>query len=102
VLLCVRAPVGILNITDRKIAIGRGLCSISPLANMSVDFLFHWLTAFKGYFIEQATGTTFIAITTDVVNQLLVPIPPFQEQEKIIKIITNSFEYLDKIIDKYN
>jgi type I restriction enzyme S subunit len=100
VLLCVRAPVGILNITNRKIAIGRGLCSISPLANMSVDFLFYWLTAFQGYFMEQATGTTFIAITIDVVNQLLVPIPPFQEQEKIVKTFKSSFEYLDIIINK--
>ena len=29
-LLCVRAPVGVLNITQRKICIGRGLCVLKP------------------------------------------------------------------------
>ena len=64
VLLCVRAPVGIVNITDREITIGRGLCAVSPLGDISVEFIFHWLTALQNKFIEQATGTTFIAITT--------------------------------------
>lgn len=31
VLLCVRAPVGIVNITNRKLCIGRGLCDVVPL-----------------------------------------------------------------------
>jgi type I restriction enzyme S subunit len=102
VLLCVRAPVGIVNITDREIVIGRGLCAIAPLADMSVDFLYHWLTAFQNNFIEQATGTTFIAITTDVVRQQFIPIPPIAEQTKLIETVESGFMYLKKIAENLN
>ena len=102
VLLCVRAPVGIVNITNRTIVIGRGLCALSPLGNMSVDFLFHWLTAFYDSFVTQATGTTFIAITTDVVRQQLVPIPPLTEQCRITEIIENVLTYLNEINKNIN
>ena len=40
ILLCVRAPVGEVNLTDRKICIGRGLASISPLGAVSKYFQF--------------------------------------------------------------
>jgi type I restriction enzyme S subunit len=102
VLLCVRAPVGIANITSRTIAIGRGLCALSPLGNISVEFLFHWLTALQSSFIEQATGTTFIAITADVVRQQFVPIPPFIEQRRIIETVENGLSYLKGIAESLN
>ncbi|GHT16738.1 hypothetical protein FACS18942_08900 [Planctomycetales bacterium] len=102
VLLCVRAPVGIVNITDREIAIGRGLCAVSPLAEMSAKFLFHWLNAFQSDFIAQATGTTFIAITTEVVKQQIVPVPPIAEQAKILALIENGYLQLSEIVEKLN
>ena len=42
VLICVRAPVGTVNITLRYICIGRGLASATPLAGISTDFLFYF------------------------------------------------------------
>jgi type I restriction enzyme S subunit len=97
VLLCVRAPVGIVNITQREIAIGRGLCSLTPLGNISVNFLFNWLTAFRQSFVEQAMGTTFQAITSDVVHRQSVPVPPLAEQLRIISAIESAYEILDVI-----
>ncbi|MDR3242875.1 MAG: restriction endonuclease subunit S, partial [Clostridiales Family XIII bacterium] len=99
VMLCVRAPVGVVNITNREIAIGRGLCAITPCGKMSVVFIFHWLTAFQDSFIEQATGTTFVAITTDVVRQQIVPIPPLAEQQRIVASIETAFAELENIAE---
>jgi len=97
VLLCVRAPVGVVNITDRVVAIGRGLCAVSPLDDISVEFIFYWLTALQNAFIEQATGTTFMAITTDVVRQQIVPVPPLAEQRRIVETIEQALETLREI-----
>jgi type I restriction enzyme S subunit len=102
VLLCVRAPVGVVNITDREIAIGRGLCAVYPLAGISADFIFHWLIAFKDFLIEQATGTTFQAISIEIVKSLHIPLPPKNEQAKIIATIENVFDYLEEIINSLN
>lgn len=45
VLLCVRAPVGYPNITDRKICIGRGLCALYAKREIDNSFLYYSLLA---------------------------------------------------------
>lgn len=72
VLICVRAPVGTVNINPRKICIGRGLASATPLAEISTDFLFHLLNARKTALVEQATGSTFISVTGEQIKELLL------------------------------
>ena len=87
VLICVRAPVGTVNITLRYICIGRGLASATPLAGISTDFLFYLLNARKSALVEQATGSTFTSVTREQIKELLIPLPPLPEQEKIVSYI---------------
>lgn len=89
VLLCVRAPVGEVNITNREICIGRGLTAIYPFSDIQTEFLFYWLQPFKQILIDKATGSTFIAITADTVRNLLVPLPPTTEQQLILNCIVS-------------
>ena len=95
-LLCVRAPVGIVNITERKICIGRGLCSLKPLKG-NTDFYFYLLQTLKESFEKQSTGTTFKAISGDVVKNTIVPLPPLAEQQRIVQKIEDLFSVLDNI-----
>ena len=97
VLLCVRAPVGKVNITTRRICIGRGLCSVFPVAGMGADFVFYLLATFENTFIRQATGTTFIAITGEIVKNQPIPLPPLAEQKRIVAKI----EELLPLIERY-
>ena len=108
VLLCVRAPVGKVNITNRKLCIGRGLCAIIPLAGMPLLFVYYLLAAYENIFVKQATGTTFVAITAETVKNQLIPLPPFAEQiriaeqiEKLIPVI-NEYRKVDDNIKKLN
>ena len=99
ILLCVRAPVGEVNLTDRKLCIGRGLASISPLGAVSKYFMLYWIKAFRETLIKKATGTTFVAVTTDVVKVLLLPIPPLAEQYRItnkIQSLVENLIYIEK------
>ena len=102
VLLCVRAPVGELNITDRLICIGRGLASIHPYHYIDVEWLFYWLQTYKGYLNMKATGSTFVAITADIVKSILIPLPPLEEQEEILKTINKVFFMVDLIEKSLN
>ncbi|MBU3840628.1 MAG: restriction endonuclease subunit S [Candidatus Ruminococcus intestinipullorum] len=99
VLLCVRAPVGEVNFTNRMICIGRGLASLKPYDSISEKFIFYWLQGLKSKLVEKATGTTFIAVTTDVVRNLLIPLPPYSSQLAIIKTIDEVIYQLS-IIEK--
>ena len=97
VLLCVRAPVGVVNITLRDICIGRGLCSIYPHYTIEPEFWFYWLKSQKEYFEMKATGTTFKAITINVVRQHCIPLPPLAEQKRIVEKIEAIFKQADII-----
>ena len=96
VLLCVRAPVGKVNITDRQLCIGRGLCAIIPLAGMPLLFAYYLLAAYENLFVKQATGTTFVAITAETVKNQLVPVPPLAEQQRIADLIERLVPYVNE------
>ena len=95
ILLCVRAPVGIVNIVDRKICIGRGLCAITSFDVMSERFMLFFIRAFQNDFIKKSTGTTFKAITNEVVKNQLFPLPPLAEQKRIVAKIEELLPYID-------
>ena len=92
ILLCMRAPVGKVNITDRQICIGRGLSSIVPLGEIALEWAFHLFETLESDFIDKSTGSTFKAITGDVVKEQLIPLPPLEEQQEIVKKVEELLE----------
>ncbi len=97
-LCCVRAPVGIFNITLRKICIGRGLCALTPRSDsVELDYWFYALSSYRDYYEDKATGTTFKAISGEVIRNTMVLLPPELEQRRILKRITELFSILDQI-----
>ena len=102
ILLCVRAPVGVINLTERKIAIGRGLCALKA-NNQNNNFLYYYLLGLKQYFESKATGSTFSAITLNIVKNCEIPLPSLSEQNLIVAEIDRRFAIVDKtlnLIDK--
>jgi type I restriction enzyme S subunit len=97
ILLCVRAPVGVINITEREICIGRGLCSLKPKNGIDFMFAFYALQTHKSYFEANATGTTFKAIGGDTIRNEMFTLPPYDEQVRIRKKIESLFYELDLI-----
>ena len=97
ILLCVRAPVGIVNITEREICIGRGLCSLKPKAGIDFMFAYYALQTHKEHFVEQASGSTFNAIGGDTIRNEFFILPPYKEQIRIHEKIENILQQLNTI-----
>ena len=97
ILLCVRAPVGVINLTERKIAIGRGLCALKA-NNQNNNFLYYYLLGLKQYFESKATGSTFSAITLNIVKNCEIPLPPLSEQKAIADKLDDSFAKIENAI----
>ena len=96
ILLCVRAPVGIVNIVTRSVCIGRGLCALKPKKGNS-KFYFYWLQTLQDTFERKATGTTFKAISSETVKNECIALPPLAEQQRIVQKIDELFSTLDNI-----
>ena len=84
VLLCVRAPVGFPNITDRKVCIGRGVCALMAKEILDNNFLYYSLLGKQSYFEKNATGSTFKAISSKVVSNTPIAIPSKSVQLAIV------------------
>ena len=77
------------------------MCGLVGYGKIKSSFLLNWVRAFKNDFIKKATGTTFIAITGDVVREQIIPLPPLEEQHRIVAKIEEILPYIDKYDKAY-
>jgi len=83
VLISVRAPVGPVNICKEKSCIGRGLAAIRPFSCfLDYSFLFYYLKSIEKRW--SGKGSTFEAIKKIDLENLSVPLPPLEEQKRIV------------------
>jgi len=94
ILISVRAPVGPTNLCPEKSCIGRGLAAIRPKGFPTKYFL-HYLRYIEKEWDSKATGTTFKAITGDVLRNQEIPVAPLPEQERIVSRIEELFSDLE-------
>lgn len=99
ILLSVRAPVGPTNLAPTKVCIGRGLTAIRPSSILLTKYLLLYFKRFELEIEKQGTGTTFKAITQDVIKNMLITVPSLSEQEKIISQIEESLSQLDSAVE---
>lgn len=95
ILLSIRAPVGPTNLSPNRVAIGRGLAGVHPQGGVPSLFVLYGLRNKASELAAQATGTTFSAISADVVRSLPFPLPPLREQERIVTKLEELFSRLD-------
>ncbi len=85
VLMSVRAPIGAINIANEHCCIGRGLCAIRPIPNvLDKMYLFYFLRAKNAFLNLQGTGSTFKSISKKVVYDLIIPMPSYEYQQRIV------------------
>jgi type I restriction enzyme S subunit len=97
ILFSVRAPVGRINIADKKIVIGRGLCAIRSRSGKQA-FVFQQL---KEQFKKEDTmgsGTIFKSVTKDDMYGLKILIPPEILLKGFEEIIAPIFAELKNLI----
>jgi len=91
ILISVRAPVGPVNIANKKSCIGRGLSAIRPKGGNSLDFIFYFLKSNERLIAKNASGSTFIAITQKDLKEIKIPIPErLEDQIRIANILSRA------------
>jgi len=99
VLFTTEAPLGnvaILN-TDEKRIFAQRIITFQPIDNKvyTSKFLFYYIMSpyFRDELFEKSTGTTVKGIKSSILKKFKIPLPPLQNQQKVVK-------YLDEISQK--
>ena len=84
-----RAPIGYIAITQNPLCTNQGFKSFVSFDNKLVDYIYYALIALTDNIISRASGTTFKEISGSEFARTLVPLPPINEQNRIVKKIAN-------------
>lgn len=95
ILMSVRAPVGPINLATERICIGRGLAAIRPKTGLDVGFLWYALLWMQPK-ITGSEGAVFASINRDQICALSIPLPPLDEQKRIVAVLDEVFEGLSR------
>ena len=86
-LFCVRgATAGKMNFADKVYSIGRGLAALTPIKNISLEYIYVILKYQYDIFQETSNGSTFINIDKEKLSKVKVPMIEFDLQERYLKI----------------
>jgi len=97
ILISVRAPVGDVNISPYDLCIGRGLAAVRPFKDkVHMLYLFFFLKNMKHELEKLGGGSTFSAITKDILTNLPIPLPPLPEQKRIVEILSLAEDLIKK------
>lgn len=100
ILISVRAPVGPTNMLMMKACIGRGLAAIRTLCEASPWYLLYLLRAFQEEIAAKGVGSTFVAISRKDLDQFFIPIPPVEEQHRIVVKVDQLMKLCDELEER--
>ena len=95
ILISVRAPIGALNIADKECCIGRGLAALTVKENLCTKkYLWYAIKSKVGELNSKGTGSTFKAISKNVLAETEIPMYSLNEQNNI----ADNLEKVDELI----
>ena len=97
VLYSSRAPIGYVAIASNPISTNQGFKSIIPYDMSMNQYLYYCLKARTDDITQRATGTTFKEISGSQMAETIIPLPPLNEQVRIVSYIKELYSYLSTI-----
>ena len=89
-----RAPIGYIGITQNSTTTNQGFKSVSLYVKDMHMYLYYTLIQRTDDIKARATGTTFKEISGTEFGNTLIPLPPMQEQYRIIKHLEKMYNLL--------
>ncbi|HLM54390.1 MAG TPA: restriction endonuclease subunit S [Pseudoxanthomonas sp.] len=96
VILSTRAPIGHLAINTRPMAFNQGCRGIVPGGRLDHQFLYYFLLASRSRLDSLGTGATFKELSAGALRSFQIPLPPLEEQKRIVAVLDQAFAALDR------
>jgi len=94
------ATVGKLGVLDFDSTTNQAICCIYQNKNYDRDFLFYYLLYKKEYLVNQGKGGAQPNISQEIIKALKIPVPPLNEQKRIVEKIEEEFVKIDEGVEK--
>src|SRR5438874_609521 len=95
VLFSSRAPIGYVAIAANPVSTNQGFKSFILNDEVRPDFVYYYLQRARDLARSLASGTTFLEISGKKAAQIPIPVPPLDEQQRIVAEIEKQFTRLD-------
>jgi type I restriction enzyme S subunit len=94
VILSTRAPIGHLAMNTVPMAFNQGCRGVVPSEKLDPIYLFHFLDMSRELLNDLGTGTTFKELSSSNLKSVKIPLPPLEEQQRIVAVLDETFEGL--------
>ncbi|MCR5126393.1 MAG: restriction endonuclease subunit S [Treponema sp.] len=99
VIVCIRATLGRPIFSDGVYCLGRGVAGVRS-NTLSKEYIKYGFLNFEQYLYDNATGSTFLQVSSDSLKKMPFPLPPLPEQQRIVSRIESMFAKLDEATEK--
>lgn len=91
VILSSRAPIGHLVINTKPMSTNQGCKSLVPGTELEHKFLYYYLSSVVDLLESLGTGATFKELSGGKLKDVLIPVPPRSEQQRIVAVLDEAF-----------
>ena len=99
VLVSINGTIGNISFyKNEKVILGKSACYFNLIVNQFKNYIYNYLSTeyFLKYAKENATGSTIKNVSLQTMSDLLVPLPPLPEQNRIVTQIEKLIPYIEK------
>ena len=96
VIMSTRAPIGHLAMNTVPMAFNQGCRGMVPGDKLDAKYLFYVLSANVKALDDLGTGTTFKELSAGSLKSFPIPLPPLDEQKRIVAVLDAAFDGLSR------
>lgn len=95
ILFSSRAPIWYVAIAENEMTTSQGFKNIIPLESTCSDYIYYYLKTIKPLAEKMASWTTFLELSGEKFKKIPIPLPPLNEQARIVAKIEELFSEID-------
>ncbi|MDQ6991066.1 MAG: restriction endonuclease subunit S [Mariprofundaceae bacterium] len=96
--IATRVGLGKVSRTQTDVAINQDLRGVIPACDIDVDYLFFWFKGNAKFIESNGTGATVKGVKIGFIKSLQIPLPPLNEQKRIVAKLDAIFTRIDTAI----